>query len=698
MSWKDRAISAEPKKSSWKDRAVVAAPEVEQDYSNQEVSQGEAFGTGLIQGSTMGTAPIASGLGGAAMKGIEGLGDMLGLTTDSKLEEEGFTIANKKTGWDGLLSEYYDSRDRMKGLQDASAKQHPLTTLGGNILGGAPMAGATGIKVAKNAGTLAKIAAGAKEGAGIGAVTGFGSGDAKMFGEDGSVGDVVRETADSAVGGGLMGGIIPGVSGTTSKVKNAVLPKGIKSLVPGYKSFEVGQKLGKSGYDVTEESVDKLSRDYGERVLEKVQTELNKAGNYKKATINSLDEKGIRVNFQDRITQAIDELQQTPPISKVDKQEKDTLIQALEELRDGVTDKTQSKIDINAAKNIQKMVEKNRDTQLLSSKELNDYVQDLVPNSNNEAKIRGVKQQFEVPVKSKVVSGEEVPQFKTVDKIIQQTEQPQGVPMANLDSSNIKLKDAERYINEINRYTGFGEGNPVKGRDNLAAMKKLAADFRELSDKALDVNTGEADINRKVRTTAAALNKAGIDLNEVYTGNRFLKDDLSQTLEDITTTEGNRKNANRFFEYMKEVDGPGFESLQNEGQFVRDANKVAKQAEGTLTSTGLESIFGPIVGRIAKVGNVAGKTQKSMSEGLTTLIDKSAKDLGAIAQKVGMSPDKAAQQFAGPLRKAAEQMDGRKRSAILYGLYQQPAFREMYEKLGENTNDLILPVGTDRDE
>lgn len=59
----------------------------------------------------------------------------------------------------------------------------------------------------------------------------------------------------------------------------------------------------------------------------------------------------------------------------------------------------------------------------------------------------------------------------------------------------------------------------------------------------------------------------------------------------------------------------------------------------------------------------------------------STMDLQGLAQMLGGSESSAAQSYAAPLEKAANAQDERTKNAVLWGLYQQPAFRQIYKDL-----------------
>lgn len=670
--------------------------EAPQDFSEQEVSQPEAFGVGAIQGSTLGTAPIASGIGGGLMDLAKGLGDTLGLTTDSQLEDgipvedlpslspelqaklkgqkAAPIIMDEKKGLEGLMSEYYDSRDRMKGLQDASAAQHPFTTLAGNIAGSIPMAGATGIKVAANAGKLAKIAAGAKEGAKLGAATGFGSGDAKLLrdGEDDGLSGVLRETADSTVGGALVGGAIPAAVSTVKGVG------GFLGDLPILKQVGTAFKGGRANIDLNEDSAGSAIKTYSEDLLNQIRSQFSKAGKTKANALDYADEVGVRVNAGETFQEVMDDIIQRGASSVDDQTEKVKLLKTFSELKNGPANKAADKLDLNRAKNIQKMEEKG--LTLLDEQPTSANVQDLVPGSESTKNLSLSKQTFQK-------LGEDGAEGKLVTKLVQQAGDELPININKYDLENLSLRDLEQIIGEVNRHTGELSGPARTSTEKTA--RELAANLRSLSEDALST-AGQGSGNASLSKTFSALNRAGIDDN-VLTGNQVRKDAMVDKLRN-TVTAGNPINRQRMFQYLDESAPEGYKGFKEGAEFLNDFNDLAKQVKPLNSQTAVG-----VLGSAKNIGlTVANKSGKGY-EKLVQMTEMPAEQLGQIAQKFGLSTNKAAQQYASPLLKAS-QAEGRKRSAILFGLYQQPAFREMYQKIGEDANDIILPVGTDREE
>jgi hypothetical protein len=674
--------------------------------SEPKVSQPEAFGIGAIQGATVGTAPIASGIGGSLMNAAEQIGDKMGLTTDSQLEEgidvselpglspelksklEGqktsVTLPEKKAGLEGLMSEYYDSRNRMKGLQEAAANQHPITTLTGNIVSSAPQAGAALFGIAGKAGLGAKIAQGAKEGAAIGAATGFGSGDAKMFGEDGSVSDVAREVADSTVGGGLVGGALP-VAGSLTKGA-----AGFVGDLPIAKQIGTAFKGGKAGINLDEDSAAKAIKTYSEDLLTQIQSQFKKAGLTKANAMDYADEVGVRVNAGEAFQDVMDDIISRGASSGEDLAEKMKLYNSLKSLKEGAPDKMQNKLDLNSAKMQQKMEAKGYE--LLDSDTQTGNVSDFIPGTQNSQPLSLTTQNYQKinnpagDALEALTTGGEKELSKPIQKLIQQSGQELPININQYDLDNLSAREVGDILSEINRHTGDLTG-PAKTKSEQIA-RGLAAQIKQRLDDAME-EVGSKTGNKELSRTFSALERAGIDDN-ILTQNSIRKDAMVDKLRN-TVTAGNPINRERMFQYLEEASPQGYKGFKDGAEFLNEFNDLAKQVK-PLNSSNVTGLLGSA----KNIGLTAANKSGAGYQGLKNLVEMPVEKLSQIAEKMGMSSNKAAQQFSSPLLKAA-QGDERKRSAILYGLYQQPAFRDAYQSLGEGVNDIILPVGTDRE-
>jgi len=677
----------------------------------------EAGITSFGQGSSLGLAPIASGVVGALGNVAEQAGDALGLTTDSKLEEQGFSMPDKKSGLEGLMAAYYDSRDRQKAAQDTAHEQYPAQSIALNIAGSIPTTIAaggltSGVKmgqgsdlISKAAGLVqkatpniaskilpqadkftaatgvgSKIAAGMREGAKAGALVGLGEGDAKLG--EGEVYDTFRDVADSAVGGAAVGGIIPAGVGAA---------KGIAGFVgdlPIINQVKTAFKGGQAGIKLNEKAAGDAIKTYSEDLLGEIQSQFRKAGLTKANAMDYADEVGVRVNAGEAFQDVMDDVVSRGASSTADMTEKQALLKTFNELKNGPANKMQDKLDLNSAKMQQKMEAKGFN--LLDSDVQKGNVADFVPGTNNAKPLALNTQNYQ---KIAEETGDEISdtvvESPIVSKLIQQAGDELPISINKYDLDNLTLRELQDVMGEVNRHTGDLKGPASTNTERTA--RTLAAQLKTLRDEALSNAGADATGNQSLHKTFAALDRAGIDDN-VLTNSGIRKDAMVDKLRN-TVTAGNGIDRERMFQYLKEASPDGtYNKFESGAEFLNDFSDLAKQVK-PLNSSNAMGVLGSAKNIGLAGANVAGKGYQSLKDLASLPVEK----ISQIAQKFSSSPNTTAQSYASPLLKAA-QGDERQRAAIMYGLYQQPAFRELYQSMGEEMNDIVMPVGTDRED
>lgn len=659
------------------DDADIVKPIETEAVESPDMGRLEAAVTSFGQGSGLGTAPIVSGIVGAGANAIGQIGDALGLTTDAQLEKQGFTMPDKKTGLEGLMEAYYDSRDRQKGAQQEAHDNYPVQSIAMNIAGSIPTTiasgGATGAasKILPRAdvfnkatGVGTKILAGAREGAKAGALVGLGEGDAKLA--EGEIGDTLKEVAGSTIGGAAIGGLIPAAVGAVKGVGKVVTD------LPISKQIATAYKGGKAGIKLDEDSAGNAIKTYSEDLLNKIQQQFREAGLSKANAMDYADEIGARVNAGETFQEVMDDMIKRGASSTADLAEKKALLRTFDELRNGPRQLGQEALDVNRAKNIQKMGEKGFD--LADEDIIADSVDSLVSGTRSPKTITAANQTFNKMTPKGT---------QEVTKIIQQASEELPIKINQYDLDNLSLRQVEDIIGEINRHTGDLTGPASTNAEKVA--RQLAGQLRTLSEEALE-DIGQTSGNKSLSRTFSAVGRAGIDDN-ILTQNPVRKDAMVDKLRN-TVTAGNPINRERMFQYLEEA-SDGYKGQKEAASFLNNFNDLAKNVK-PLNSTNAMGLLGSAKNIGLTAANKAGGMTKSLRE----LTEAAPQKLEQIAQRMGMSPSKDAQQYATVLMKAL-QGDQKQRSATLFGLYQQPAFRELYQNLGEDIVDEITPVGTD---
>jgi hypothetical protein len=290
------------------DSDLFAAPSEDELFSPSEElpespSKLKAAILGFGEGASFGLTPILGGVASAVGEAASDVGDVLGLTTEGKLEKQGFDVDDKK-GLEGLLEAYYEGRDRQKEAQEKAFDETPYS-YGAGLLGGSLAGGGAGTAAAKGlagggklaqttskviprfedvdkfrkAGLTGKIGMTATEGLKAGALAGLGTGEARLL--EGDVEGTLEEAAAGGLGGAVIGGALTGLGQGLGKAG-----KSIKESDFG-KKIKAAYKYGKTGKSLTEDQVDQDIEKLGKTIYNRMQSKMSKAGATKADILNT---------------------------------------------------------------------------------------------------------------------------------------------------------------------------------------------------------------------------------------------------------------------------------------------------------------------------------------------------------------------------------------------------------------------------
>ena len=246
--------------------------EVDQD---EKMDMVEALSRLGISGATFGLAPFAGGAGEAG-KVLEDFASPSGAPATYKGMPMGKPKSKEEIrkfkDYSDLLSQlkeaFYKGRGETIAKEEEAIEDYPVLGTGALIAGSIPTTIATGglagggrvaqlaSKVLPKAESLAGLSTAAKagkmakEGLKAGALTGFGSWEAKLL--EGDVLGTAKETLESGIGGGVLGSLFPvggkAISGTAKAGKSLV------EAVPGVQSVITGFQAGGQGINITNKS------------------------------------------------------------------------------------------------------------------------------------------------------------------------------------------------------------------------------------------------------------------------------------------------------------------------------------------------------------------------------------------------------------------------------------------------------------
>lgn len=643
------------------------------DLDNQQEPEsrtGEALLSGFGSGAT---ASFSDELGGAIGAGLETAASYIPGTDayearkiDEQLREQGFSgdLQDKQN----LLDKYQESRDYIRDYQKGLQEQHPIASGVGEFTGGLATAPLVPGGAAKGAGTMAKIAAGAKQGLVGGAMYGAGASEAELT--EGEVGKFLTDTAEAGLGGAAVGGALPAVGG---------LIKGAGRLIPGTKAAGTGYKYGKEGKLLTEENVSEDIKKLSNKIYNGIRTRLTKYGKSKEKGLEFAKEIGIRVNAGKTLDEALDEAIEARAKLTGDAAREDTekWIKILNELR-GEESVGMAKAREAAEKHRAKAVLKNPNA------EIGD-VQTLTQDNR-------VAAQYDVT--------------KLDPKTRRLVDKPQGQQVGNevissRDPKNLSIGDLEELIKDFRASMFKSERAATPEARNL--QRKLYS-LREdaLTNLPPDLKKSDARKLAKLKNDYKRLSKL-IEAREDLGVDRILSGssdaDAKRKVDRIRKLLGQSSDSakidkERVYDSLKQVDRRFGKDIQARGEQLEELkNTLGMEDIRTQSFKGLAGAAATLVGKGANIAGMArygaGKAATAGKDVLLKpyeLIKKygpqQLTDLAESMERAGG----AGAEYANQLRKAA-MGDGKTKTAILHGLYQQPGFRETMKRVNIFSED-----------
>jgi hypothetical protein len=664
--------------------SIIPAMEELPPQEDGEMGKAEAAVTGMGQGASFGLTPIIAGMTGVAGEVAEDTADLLGIGEEPELE--GFNVKDEYEGVQGLMDAYYAQRDRQRAQESQAFEDQPAATIGGNIVGGIASTIASA-PLTKGGGLLAKIlpkaesvkdltniqraGIAAREGAKAGGLAGFGGGEGKLL--EGEIGKTIGETGATAVGGGVLG---TGMSGMGS------LGRGIYSSIedtPLVKMPKLGyEAMKKFGINI---SNDKQITDFVRSTTSDIRDSISRnfKGASKKQLLEQADEIGIRVSAGESIDDVISNIKQTGAWNEEEQVILNSFIKDLKNLSDKI-DPTLSKAlqqsERGAASKLNKIYR--RGGEVDTRTEFDTPFDELSPLPENQGRVIGVEDKVKIP--SKTPEGKD-----TVKKIItQKAVLDSEVPLRQHDLENLKLSELDEIISNVGR-----KAYP-KGEESAAVphARDLYAKLREISNDAIN-DSSLPDKNKKLKNLFDALESLDIKPRDFFSGRETVKDmvenKIQQKLIASPLSTGDNK-MNNFLKYLTRADEELAKKIGKQSEFASDIAKFVKASEGE-GSVSIKSVAGPVQKILAKAGNIVGsgaraisKAKKDTFNGIKAFTPDKIQDLSSeLSNKFGNK----AMPYINQLNKAVNAPSQRK-NALMYGIYQQPAFRKMLKQLGRN--------------
>jgi hypothetical protein len=703
-------------------------PEGMVDADPADVAEAAAIQFG--RGAGLGLTPIVSGLVGA---GVEAL------TPEDEGEKALREIgAERPEGIEKLLQSYRESRDLQKREEERTFEEFPAVSVAAETLGGmaslGPLTSAAaglekGGKLARAAskvipkaeklddvGFVGRVGRTMQEGAKAGALAGLGQGEADLT--KGEVTETLEEMAATAAGGAAFAGGL--------RVGGEAL-SGLASRLPFIKHFRTGKTLGEMGIDLEEEVLDKELKSFSKDFYKEFKDTFAKHGLDKADALEAAEELGLRISIGQTLDDVTQEIVETKTFSSLTNKDMPNFMNFIDDLRGETkplkklrsnlldrikkeTIKSENKI-AQASKKMQSKIEKEAakaDADLLNVREM-----DYKPDERDILVKRGLIEEDvidpgtgEFPQKE-LSYAEDVTPFdpstptirREGDKLIGEFEDIStgkkyissinDIDFDPIDPERVTVKELEGLITQVNEFTGDLTG-PAKSRSEKLA-RKMAQELRDLSNEAFEGTSDVAMANQKLRKSFAALNRAKIRGN-LMSKSEVMQRDIIDQFRKLFNQRGpsSKIDKERFFELLTDVD-PKFENYAERADLLERALDLSRKEINSVQAKA--EIMGSGARLSANVGNIVGKSKYRAKQ----LAEAPLKKLGNVYQLAKeMTPPKTQQiiekietsgqdsykAFIRPLVEYVKAPERRK-TAILYGLYQQSAFRKMLQNIGE---------------
>lgn len=240
---------------------------------------------------------------------------------------------------------------------------------------------------------------------------------------------------------------------------------------------------------------------------------------------------------------------------------------------------------------------------------------------------------------------------------------PQGAPgmvneMEGLASQNAQLK-------------AFKPNVPEQPNPELDRLQGLLDQTKSQSPEkipGLDLNTGNEPALKN--QLSGLLPKSGMN-----TGNDVAENQLKQTMDFLGKEKGPE-----FVNSLKDKLAPLTKDVQ--------LRNMVHGSNDTEIPTSIQAAAGKVIGGSVKAANKVGEavsaTKNLLQRGVKTLSDANPEQLNVLAQRMTGTPEGV--QYAKVLAEAAGKSRQSKNS-IIFGLMQQPGFRELFHKANEGQDE-----------
>lgn len=569
----------------------------------------------------------------------------------------------------------------------------------------------------------AALALAAKEGTKAGAIYAGTMGESKLL--EGDVDGFINDVVSGGVSGGVLSA---GFTGGT-QVTGALFKK-LPFIRNGVDSF----KLGSKGIDLDEAEVNHAINKTASKFIKSFDDKLKELKIDKQDALDMVDELGITINTKADLVKAknlvkgiqsdshrkkaqqfLDVLDDYLGEGKAYKQAKNGLEKKIAKARysDPVAEarvKLEKK-QLKEAIETGKIPASSDDLGVISSKDIlpeggpevksqvkHNIMEEMTPEgrvNTHEMKSQDVPEFRPSSIKRTVdpTSGREVAFFK--DLASGKVHAKIGNYKKALNSEKLSIKEAQQLKNLMNEYSALAKKENLPN-DVRAAATEAAIKVNEKINGAAAKSGKPIDaLNKKISNMLTAKDRVGISREITESDKETAKKTMAKFIAGIGDTNP-VSDRNLVIQRLRKVDPKMAEEVAMELDELRRRYDLANKSSGSSNSVNfLSAIWGSVNSVWNKAWNTLGQassapfravstakqaTTKSLANKSLAIVDASPAQLQGLITKIKDSGSKSYDLYAKPLQKALTSKP-RTKQAIMYGLYQQPSFREMVDVL-----------------
>lgn len=719
---------ANNKKDDWVDLPLEQSDDwTDLPVEPQEISQTESAIRGAAQEATFG---LADELTGIAETGLEAVKGNVPLSASELLKS-----------YQKLRDE---SRAAYKSAEETNPASYLGGQIVGGIApaiatGGAAVAGKLAAGAATKVGIGQLMKEGAKSGLKYGLAQGVGKSEAEVA--EGELGQLAKDVASEGAIGGVAGGVMPlaapALKGAAKTMGKA--PKAVGSLIkklPGYDKAAASYEWGKLGKNLTIDDIDPEMVKLGKTILKDV-TDAKGSVNIKKAK-EVFEQAGIVVDTEQALQKVISDIENIAKSDYLKASKANEVLPLLKQLA-GQDARAQKLVDqlekrmvkqaVQASTKAEQAVikgEKKLFDQALKSGDEIDSITNLnrsfediaeIPTDTSKGTIGGIKANLKRTAidpetgedvaenVSKMITSDVTPFQPTAPTLTVDPTTGRTIAVSKdlgtgkvdaivgeiLDNPSftpdqVPLNDIDGLIANINNFTNIAKTAGGSADPAVRRLQGFAGELRKLQNEAMEQSgLGTGVVEGRKRLSGILEAEKILDIDQPYSAIKSV--DEAQKATKLAEQFGYEKGfkgreERRLVEDL--LQGDIKQSTLKDADLLRKVNAIVGRTGDTVSGDTISksSLFQQIV---TELPNMAGQGKaaidKSMRKVGTAISNATPVEIQNMATMLKMSSNKAAQRFA-PMVEQAIGDDGKVKKAVLFALYQQPAFREVVKQVG----------------